>query len=226
MTLRTRLSLTSVAPVLVAAALVLSACSGNRPPDGPGGSGGPGGTGGPGGPGQQGEQASTPLLFSPNGEPLNGGDLGLPSCSLAVNYWFLRTDHDHDGRIDRAEFLADADTEFHKMDLDQMGVLTSSSIERYRAPYRRTTRGSGTQFDPVMSADHDVNFRVTQQEFRTQANEVFDSLSAHSDGVILPAWVKTYCEDWEKSHQDQGRKGGSARGPEDGPGGRPGRGPL
>src|SRR5690348_74980 len=45
-------------------------------------------------------------LYSPAGEPLNGGALGEPSCADALSAWFERVDSDHGGTIDRGEFLA------------------------------------------------------------------------------------------------------------------------
>jgi hypothetical protein len=79
------------------------------------------------------------LFFSPNGEPLNGGPLGWPSCGDAVRKWFARLDTNHDGTLSRAEFLADAKDKFAAMDIDHNGYLLPEELARYRLPYREDT---------------------------------------------------------------------------------------
>jgi hypothetical protein len=79
------------------------------------------------------------LFFSPNGEPLNGGPLGWPSCGAAVRGWFAKIDLNHDGAINREEFIADARTQFTTMDIDHNGMLLPEELARYRAPYREGT---------------------------------------------------------------------------------------
>jgi len=74
-------------------------------------------------------------LYSPNGEPLNGGPLGQPSCEEAMKRWFDRVDTNQDGVIDRNEYLADAGRQFAAMDIDKNGVITSDELSRYRATY-------------------------------------------------------------------------------------------
>ena len=123
------------------------------------------------------------LMFSPNGEPLNGGPLGQPSCELAMNYWFDRAEANHDGRLDRAEFLADARAQFAKMDLDGHGTFTSEEINRYRQPFRQGTHMCDIP-DPVMSVDRNLNFMVTYEEFQRQAEETFSRMDAGGKGAI------------------------------------------
>lgn len=77
------------------------------------------------------------MLYSPNGEPLNGGALGKPTCEAALSRWFDRVDADHDGMIGRAEFSADASAQFAQMDIDHNGYLLSEELDRYRLPYRQ-----------------------------------------------------------------------------------------
>ncbi len=77
-------------------------------------------------------------IFSPNGEPLNGGPLGHPACNDAVASWFARVDADHDGTIDRDEFLADTRRQFAVMDLNKDGEITSAELGAYRAPFGAT----------------------------------------------------------------------------------------
>ena len=77
------------------------------------------------------------MLFSPNGEPLNGGPLGRPTCKAALTRWFERVDGNHDGVLGHAEFMDDAAAQFARMDIDGNGYLVSEELDRYRLPYRQ-----------------------------------------------------------------------------------------
>jgi len=74
-------------------------------------------------------------IYSPNGEPLNGGPLGQPSCSDALSRWFDRIDANHDGSLDLNEYLADARRQFAAMDLNRDGMVDPAELTTYRAPY-------------------------------------------------------------------------------------------
>lgn len=74
-------------------------------------------------------------LFSPNGEPLNGGPLGLPSCEEAYTKWFGRLDSGHRGFIAETVFLDDARRQFAAMDLNHDKVVTPAELAAYRTPY-------------------------------------------------------------------------------------------
>ncbi|MGE4529524.1 MAG: hypothetical protein AB7D00_14260, partial [Rhodospirillaceae bacterium] len=145
-----------------------------------------------GGPGGREARQSPALMFSPNGEPLNGGALGQPSCGLAMNSWFDRTDANHDGRLDREEFLADARAQFAKMDVNRLGYLTNDALSRYRQPFRQGTR-SNNVIDPVMTADKNLNFMVTPEEFQQHAAEAFAQLAAPQGSAIDRAGLAAYC---------------------------------
>lgn len=77
----------------------------------------------------------TATIFSPNGEPLSGGKLHHPDCEVAMDGWFERVDINHDGKIDQAEFLADARIQFSRMDLDHDGAITADELTTFRMPY-------------------------------------------------------------------------------------------
>lgn len=74
-------------------------------------------------------------IYSPNGEPLNGGPLGQPSCPDALSRWFDRVDANHDGTLDLEEYLADARRQFAAMDLNHDGMIDPAELTAYRAPY-------------------------------------------------------------------------------------------
>ena len=174
------------------------------------------------------------MLYSPNGEPLNGGPLGRPTCQEAMSRWFERVDANHDGAISRDEFLADAHTQFGRMDLDKNGYLVSEELERFRQPYRQQDsseetpagqkanagqsqegrhRGGGSRgghgnggvsseqnnqprgdtSDPVMSADTNLDFKVTPDEFTAHARKTFIELDGNHDGVLSREEVLARC---------------------------------
>jgi len=155
-------------------------------------------------------------IYSPNGEPLNGGALGLPKCQEALSQWFDRMDIAHRDGIDRNQFLADARVQFDRMDLDHDGVITPSELTTFRLAYAlpeptrphlgdnggersrerpqpRTAPHSQEPSDPVMSADTGLHFRVTRDEFMTQAGEIFAKLDTKHDGLVRRDAVLSRC---------------------------------
>ena len=159
-------------------------------------------------------------IFSPNGEPLNGGPLGHPACPEAIAGWFKRVDANHDGTIDLDEFLADTRRQFAAMDLAKDGEITAAELSTYRAPYGATLslgpqddagapttatarrprrqRGNSMGFpgfgrkgdmssdaaDPVMSADVNLNFRVTLRDFVTYKTKEFGEMDVKHTGRL------------------------------------------
>jgi Ca2+-binding EF-hand superfamily protein len=164
------------------------------------------------------------MLYSPNGEPLNGGPLGRPTCAEALSRWFDRVDTNHDNKLSHEEFMTDAVVQFSRMDIDKNGYLVSEELERYRAPYRQdlTTTASASPAsdadnqshkgrhgksgeshpetsqrdaaDPVLSADTNNDFKVTPQEFMTQAEKIFTALDTEHEGFVTREEVMKTCE--------------------------------
>jgi len=166
------------------------------------------------------EPKAVGTLYSPNGEPLNGGPLGHPKCEDALGRWFDRVDANHDGAVDWPEFLADARRQFAVMDLDKEDALTPPVLARYRAPYaaelpppraptqdelregeRRKRRGDKVDVaplgedrpDPVMLADVTLRNRVTRDQFLAYAGRNFASLDADHDGRLTRAEIVKRC---------------------------------
>ncbi|HXP98405.1 MAG TPA: hypothetical protein VN809_16955 [Telmatospirillum sp.] len=83
------------------------------------------------------------IQFSPNAEPLSGGPLGQPKCEDALSGWFDRVDANHDGTIDRDEFLADARLQFNRMDRHHAGYVTAADLSEFRAPYEPPQAAEG-----------------------------------------------------------------------------------
>lgn len=107
---------------IVGLALLAAGCMGG-PPDGPHGRGGFRGGPPPGLEEEGGDGPPRPraqLFVSPSGQPFRAAP-GQPYPSAA---WFAQADTDHDGRLTRAEFRADADGWFKVLDKDGDGQLS------------------------------------------------------------------------------------------------------
>ncbi|MFT3976378.1 MAG: EF-hand domain-containing protein [Sphingomonas bacterium] len=96
---------------VIASALLLGACATDRPPP-PRHHGAPRGDGEP-----------HYLFISPMGEPFR---MAQPEKA-----WFAGADANHDGRIDRAEFRADALRFFHVLDRNNDGEIDPDEIDVY-----------------------------------------------------------------------------------------------
>jgi hypothetical protein len=172
---------------------------------------------------------SAQTIYSPNGEPLDGGPLGSPSCVDAMTTWFNRVDTNHDHAIDLAEFLADARRQFALMDLNHDGEITPDELATYRAPYEvdgvepapsdvdksetpDRTRGrrrgesasagssgshkvdlSNDAADPVMSADVNLKFKVSLDDFLAYEKGQFDQLDTRHSHRLTTTEILTSC---------------------------------
>jgi len=167
------------------------------------------------------ERGPPPAPISPNGEPLVAGGTGA-ACEVAVGQWFDAADLNHDGVLDAAEFMADAMRWFAVMDANHDGAVTPDELTALRlklippvAPPKRgsdedraergdrggflgfggrSPRRSKERPDPVMSADLNLDNRVTAEEFQAQASRVFAGLDRKHDGRLTKDEVLVGCQ--------------------------------
>lgn len=67
------------------------------------------------------------LFVAPMGEPFRAG----PDDPYPVAAWFAKADANHDGRLTRAEFVADAEAFYRTLDVDHDGEITPEEVIRY-----------------------------------------------------------------------------------------------
>lgn len=153
------------------------------------------------------------LYIAAMGEPFRA-PAGAPDPMAG---WFAQADGDHDGRVTRGEFLADADRFFARLDRNHDGEIDPPEVTAYErdiAPeirlYQRgalfggSEKRKGVQADyegtlgagrfaqlnipePVASADEDFNRGITREEFRATATRRFDMLDTAHGGVLTLA---------------------------------------
>jgi hypothetical protein len=150
-----------------------------------------------------------PVFITPAGEPIH------PTAAApdAFANWFGRLDARHEGRIDRAQFRADAEQFFHKLDLNNDGVIDGFEIAAYEKSVAADLDIAGQGFaygssentisllsdpEPVSSADLALNAHITLAEWLTVADRRFDLLDAKHQGYLtrerleaqLPKWFR------------------------------------
>jgi Ca2+-binding EF-hand superfamily protein len=137
------------------------------------------------------------VFISPSGEPFRPN----PQAPDPFEAWFARVDTKHDGRIDRAEFRADAVQFFKRLDTDGDGVLDGFEVAAYEktvAPEldiagQGFANGSSSTVDtmsllsdpePVSGADLQLNSRITMSEWLAAADRRFDLLDVKHQGYL------------------------------------------
>ncbi len=133
--------------------------------------------------------AAPPRVFvSPSGEPFRPG----AQAQDPFDAWFDQVDVNHDGRIDRAEFRADAQAFFKTLDLNADGVIDGFEIANYEsriapelaAPTEEHAVANSSDGpimliadpEPVSSADLALDSRITLAEWLQVADRRFDLL--------------------------------------------------
>jgi hypothetical protein len=174
------------------------------------------------------------LFISPAGEPF----LAPITKPYPIVNWFNKADANHDGKLDAAEFRADAERFFAALDRNKDGVLDSREIsiyEHYYVPEILPARGADAgghlirvQFgggagggggiqpidpgggapdqptprqrldsqqgavpyslfaspEPILSADRNLDGKVSLKEFQTQSDRHFAALDTKMRGYL------------------------------------------
>ena len=155
--------------------------------------------------------ARAQLFISPSGQPFRApGGQAYPSAA-----WFAAADRDHDGRITRDEFRADAETWFKVLDEDGDGQIGMPEVTRWedelvpeltrlglglggsggrsaRGRNELRTRSQGAaafslinEPHPIRGADANFDYKVSRAEWRAAADRRFALLDADGDGAVL-----------------------------------------
>ena len=150
-----------------------------------------------------------PVFVSPFGE------LFHPTAPApdAFEAWFARVDTNHDGRIDRAEFRADAEQFFRDLDTDHDGSIDGFEIAAYEKSVAADLDIGGQGFarggsehvvsllsdpEPVSSADLKLTSHIDLAEWLAVADQRFDMLDSRGQGfltrdglrALLPKWAR------------------------------------
>jgi hypothetical protein len=153
------------------------------------------------------------LFVSPSGQPFRAAD-DQPYPSAA---WFVAADTDHDGRLTRAEFRADADAWLRVLDKDGDGQVGMPEVTRWEEELvpeilRGGRAGMGRQAlshnqldsrrdgaaayslinepHPIRGADTDFSMTVSPREWTAAADRRFAILDADGDGTVLVLELK------------------------------------
>ncbi len=155
------------------------------------------------------------LFVSPAGQPFRAP----PGAPYPVAAWFAQADADHDGRLTRAEFRADADAWFKIVDQDGNGLLGMIEARRWeeelvpemsrdpmgsaigrRGPPKRNEADHRRQGaaayslvnepHPVRGADSDFSMTVSAREWTAATDRRFTVLDPDGDGAVLAADLK------------------------------------
>jgi hypothetical protein len=147
------------------------------------------------------------LFIAPSGEPFRSAS-GQP---YPVVQWFKRADSNGDGKLDKAEFRADASTFFHVLDRNGDGVVTDPEIAYYekvtvpelnesatgvdnnptddRTKLSKDLQGAApysliNDAEPVRSADDSLIGRLTLKSYLKRADHNFDVLDDAGRGYL------------------------------------------
>jgi hypothetical protein len=144
-----------------------------------------------------GQGASARVFVSPSGEPFRP-DAAAPDGFEA---WFARVDTQRVGRIDRAEFRADAARFFRQVDTNGDGVIDGFEVAAYERTVAAELDISGQGFarggsskvgvetllsdpEPVSGADVNLDSHITLAEWLAAADRRFDLLDTRHLGWL------------------------------------------
>jgi Ca2+-binding EF-hand superfamily protein len=152
--------------------------------------------------------ANLNVFISPSGKP-SRADPGKP---YPVVDWFNAADKDHDGKLTKAEFRADADAFFHELDVNKDGAIDQREVAYYErvtapeiiqsftpdqglpaddnAPKQKDPPNGGGWYgllgepEPVAAADTNFDNVITYAEFMQATDERWKLLDPDKKGYI------------------------------------------
>ena len=110
----------------------------------------------------------------------------------------MRADTDGDGKISRAEFTAQSEARFARMDKNGDGFITADEMNG---------RGGRSPGGRLMSADSDQDGKISRAEFMAQSAERFIKLDTNGDGRISGDEMKAMMERMREGGRMGGRRG-------------------
>lgn len=134
----------------------------------------------------------------------HGGVFTRETLVADANTQFDAMDLDHDGFITPSE-LSDYRAALDEPPTGMEAVLppaepsadtqmhTHRKGDNYVQPKIRAAQIPADVVDPVMSADKSLSFKVSREDFITQANEVFTDLNKSHDGKLSKAELLESC---------------------------------
>jgi hypothetical protein len=102
------------------------------------------------------------LFIAPSGQPYRS-KAGEP---YPVVQWFTATDKNHDGKIDREEFKAEAEEFFHKLDVRKNGIIDDEIIALYEKKVVPEIINANIQA-PTKAASSDGNTYSAPPDYKT-----------------------------------------------------------
>ncbi len=150
-------------------------------------------------------------IYSLTGERLNGGPKGQTTCEDAQAKWLQNVDLDKDGGLELDELLTEAKRQFALMDLNHDGFITPDELSLYRAqtggtqlatePMEGDKHGvhplpmhpAGSQPDPVLSADSNLDFQVSLEEYLSQQKDNMAQFNKDKDQSLDAQELNLLC---------------------------------
>ncbi|QJE71839.1 hypothetical protein HHL28_00780 [Aerophototrophica crusticola] len=172
------------------------------------------------------------------GEPLGRPARDKDAYVESTLDWFGQADRDGDGKLSPAELEADVARFFGSLDADGDGAVNSRELADSRlrlaasfhapredaapspdgpprgGPMGRGGMAGGMGADPVMSADLDLDFRVTLAELQAQAGRKLATADRDRDGALSRAEAQAAAEAaFDRPPEGLRRMGGPGGGP-------------